>query len=702
MSKRYNWQEFKRVLDAHGITRLYHFTDSRNLPSIERSGCLLSLREIGQQNIRPFTGGSDQSHSLDRGLNLDNYVRLSFVKDHPMMYVAQNDGRISSPKVLEISTDVIFEEGVKFTDCNAARTSKGFEIGDGIDFFRNKIHFDLFHKSYFDTERSPYYQAEVLVPKSVSLRYVLNRSELGLRYTPEPTAEERAAAAERQRQMEKIRREAEERRRREEEQRRREAAINWAKNSIKFLATHPVIRKGGEQKTLLRWSTIPEEFKTYIDGIGLYEGETRIGSRVVSPTDSTKYTLKINVAGEMVEHTAEVRVEPEAIIHSFTCDRAKALPGTKVNLNWEVENAQWFSLNSHFCTGNSWEQEVTEDTTFTLHARDSFGGKRQSLQVHVLPQETIDKISHSLRTSPKRLRQGKNENAVIRWDARTGDPGFAVSARLSDSHGQTLSTAEFGSLTVSPRDSETYTLNVSIEGRQLPAQSVTVDVLPEAVVMFESDLEYVDSGGEVTLTWNVKNAGRVTLDGKAKAASGSEKVRVETDTSFNLRVTDGFGTKAHIVRVSALAKPAVKVVKNPETVINTFSQSTKRQKAKEVQTPETVINANHRKKRTSFPHSKVDGNRNRVTAFLIDLLWVGCLLWIDNGVLTFWTILGVVISLATLTASYVIDCKLTFLKDVYGDERKEEIKSMNRTYVIAIIANLSWWVPVCWLRLYAD
>lgn len=586
-----------------------------------------------------MAGGSDSSHFLDRGLNLDNYVRLSFVKDHPMMHVAQSDGRITNPKVLEISTEVIFEDGVKFTDCNAARTSKGFEIGDGIDFFRDKIHFNLFHKNYFDTDRSPYYQAEVLVPKAVSLRYVLNRSALGISYTPEPTAEERAAAAEQQRLREKRLREAEERRRREEKQRRREAAINWVKNNIDFVAVRPIIKKGGEHKTHLRWATTPEEIRPYINGISLYEGNTLIGNKVtvnahfnattVCPTETTKYTLKINVAGEAVEHKAEVRVEPEAIIRSFTCDRVKALPGTKVTLNWEVEDTRMVFINSHMCNGNSWEYEVTEDTTFTLHAIDSFGGKRQSLQVHVLPQETIDKISSSLHTTRKRLCLGKNENAVISWDARTGDPDFAVSVLLSDSHGETLCTAVHGSLTVSPHKSETYTLSVCIEGRLLPAQSVTVNELPEAEVLFESDHDSVVSGGEVTLTWDVKNGGRVTLDGEAKAASGSEKVRVEADTTFSLRVTDSFGTKAHIVRGNALANPAVKEVHVSEPVRNTSTQDTKRQKAKEVQFSEPANNANHIKQ-PSFHHSKVDGNQNRVAAFLLDLLWVGCFMWMGD------------------------------------------------------------------------
>ena len=42
MGKRRDWEEFKRVLEQHKITKLYHFTDRDNLESIIRSGGLIS------------------------------------------------------------------------------------------------------------------------------------------------------------------------------------------------------------------------------------------------------------------------------------------------------------------------------------------------------------------------------------------------------------------------------------------------------------------------------------------------------------------------------------------------------------------------------------------------------------------------------------------------------------------------------------
>ena len=47
-------------------------------------------------------GGGNLSRSLDARDGLQHYVRVSFVKDHPMMFVAMNEQRISNPVVLEI------------------------------------------------------------------------------------------------------------------------------------------------------------------------------------------------------------------------------------------------------------------------------------------------------------------------------------------------------------------------------------------------------------------------------------------------------------------------------------------------------------------------------------------------------------------------------------------------------------------------
>jgi len=95
---------------------VWHFTDRANLESIQQHG-LLSLAESGRRNITiPAPGGNEWSHNADRRKGLDEYVHLAFIRDHPMLYAAQNEeSRILNPVWLKIELSVLSREDVLFT-----------------------------------------------------------------------------------------------------------------------------------------------------------------------------------------------------------------------------------------------------------------------------------------------------------------------------------------------------------------------------------------------------------------------------------------------------------------------------------------------------------------------------------------------------------------------------------------------------------
>jgi len=180
-NKKTNWQDFKQVLERHGIKKLYHYTDRDNIESIIQSEGLYSWAdcEDGDINI-PKPGGDDEWHEIDKQHGLERYVRLSFTTQNPMMYIAQNQGRITNPVILEISTDVVFAEDTLFADCEA--TSSGANVGGTIDDF-NAIHFDSVKaskQSDLQQDEQPFFEAEVLVNHCVPLRYITNISNFGL------------------------------------------------------------------------------------------------------------------------------------------------------------------------------------------------------------------------------------------------------------------------------------------------------------------------------------------------------------------------------------------------------------------------------------------------------------------------------------------------------------------------------------------
>lgn len=169
-----DWRDFEKILREYNIKTLYHFTDSSNIASIKEHGGLYSWWSADEKGIFiPKSGGDDLSKNLDKRYNLQNYARLSFTKKHPMMYVAQKDGRIINPIVLKISPEIVFWKETMFSDRNA--TANKSSHGKEIDDFK-RIKFDVVTKqSLFDILEidKPYYQAEVMVREFIPICFIL-------------------------------------------------------------------------------------------------------------------------------------------------------------------------------------------------------------------------------------------------------------------------------------------------------------------------------------------------------------------------------------------------------------------------------------------------------------------------------------------------------------------------------------------------
>lgn len=173
-----NWPAFKSILDQNRIKKLYHFTDRANLTNIINNGGLYSWCDCKRKGIsipKPGGGGPNSlSWSLDSKKGLQDYVRVSFTTQHPMMYAAINDGRISDYVILEIDPEVIWWSGTLYSDMNATRNEAN--VGDSISDFE-KIHFSSVkvpnHFVLFPDEQ-PYYQAEILVKNFIPLSHITN------------------------------------------------------------------------------------------------------------------------------------------------------------------------------------------------------------------------------------------------------------------------------------------------------------------------------------------------------------------------------------------------------------------------------------------------------------------------------------------------------------------------------------------------
>lgn len=170
-----NWQDFQQVLQQNRVIRFYHFTDRANLSSIRSNGGLYSWWKADELGIEvPMPGGIGFGRDLDRRYGLQNYVRLCFTKNHPMLYIAKREGRIINPVILEIKLEVSYLRNTRFSNMNATKNGhqQGLTLAD-----LQRIRFDLvLQPNQFDISDSEkhFYQAEILVLEKIPLEYITN------------------------------------------------------------------------------------------------------------------------------------------------------------------------------------------------------------------------------------------------------------------------------------------------------------------------------------------------------------------------------------------------------------------------------------------------------------------------------------------------------------------------------------------------
>lgn len=165
------------------VTWLYHFTDSRNIPSIRELGGLWSTAKLREMRIKFYPGGNQHSLDADRMFGMDRFVHLCFSIQHPLAHLASNDGRIEKLQWIYIDdAQGIFElEGARY--CPDVANKSGAEHYP-IEIARDA--FDVEALSWIDfrvgnnqTRKQAVEKCEILVPDHVPLKFFEERLPRG-------------------------------------------------------------------------------------------------------------------------------------------------------------------------------------------------------------------------------------------------------------------------------------------------------------------------------------------------------------------------------------------------------------------------------------------------------------------------------------------------------------------------------------------
>ena len=150
-------------LKSNEIDCFYHCTDRSNIDSICKYG-LLSFNACLRFNISPKTGGNSRSHMIDKQFNLDDFVRLSFISNLPMMERLRAEGR--DLVLFKIDLKVAGLLQTFFTDRNAIDPEH--ILGSTLAFLKRINEPQGFYDPY------KLQQAEVLVRTHVPKEFILN------------------------------------------------------------------------------------------------------------------------------------------------------------------------------------------------------------------------------------------------------------------------------------------------------------------------------------------------------------------------------------------------------------------------------------------------------------------------------------------------------------------------------------------------
>lgn len=162
------------------ITKLYHFTDVRNLPLIRKLDGIWSTLKLKKGKCDFFPGGNQWSLDQDVSTGMDYYVHLCWDRNHHMEKNIRERDKDIRLFYLEIDRLILYEPGVVFTPgvANSIGMPKHTiqEAVDGgmIDYDALNRRIGSLRDSSNQARRQRAERTEILVPEHVAMKWIRN------------------------------------------------------------------------------------------------------------------------------------------------------------------------------------------------------------------------------------------------------------------------------------------------------------------------------------------------------------------------------------------------------------------------------------------------------------------------------------------------------------------------------------------------
>jgi len=254
-------------------------------------------------------------------------------------------------------------------------------------------------------------------------------------------------------------------------------------------------------------------------------------------------------------------------VHSFSVDArgeglilvTKKTPEKRMEGGFVLLNGQLIGLHD-FLKGNnqSTERKVSlRSRNFLTVLLRGTPGATTSIEVKKGVSTPAPQVT--FQAAPQAITLG--ESSTLQWTTTYADR-IAIDQSIGD-------VAASGSLTVSPKDTTTYTLTATGEGGKTTASTTVGVTVPPATVSLTVNPDTIIKGGSATLTWSSTFADTVSIQPGigTVSASGFLTVSPAQTTTYTISATGPGGTASAGATLTVFYPPTVNLEASPQTLI---------------------------------------------------------------------------------------------------------------------------------------
>jgi len=323
--------------------------------------------------------------------------------------------------------------------------------------------------------------------------------------------------------------------------------------SVSLNANPSSISEGSS--STLSWTSTNADTVSIDQGIGAVSTN---GSRSISPTVTTTYTITATNGSGSANDTATVTVGNQPVINSFSASPTSITEGGSSTLSWNISGATSAVIDHNVgdvsASSGSRSVSPTVTTTYMLTASNSSGSITDSVTVSVGNTPSV-----SLSANPSSISEGSS--STLTWTSTN-----ATTVSIDQGIG-TVSTS--GSRSVSPTVTTTYTITAT-NGSGSANDTATVTVGNQPVInSFGASPTSIVEGGSSTLSWNISGATSAVIDhnvGDVSSSSGSRSVSPTVTTTYVLTASNSSGSVTDSITVSVGNVPTVSLTADPSNI----------------------------------------------------------------------------------------------------------------------------------------